>query len=74
MRLCLIDEQLADVMRSQGDQFYQEAKVAAEATGAAAVQPDGQPEADNVMVSNLAFMLQITSLSVKNNVAACCMF
>ncbi len=74
VRPCLGDEQLADVMRSQGDQFYQEAKVAAEATGAAAVQPDGQPEPDSVMVSTFSSMLQITSLSVKSNVATCCMF
>ena len=30
-------EELADAMKSEGDHFYQQAKVAAEATGAAAI-------------------------------------
>ncbi len=61
---CLRDEALADVMMSQGDCFYQQAKVAAEATGAAAVQHDGRPEPDSVMVNTFLFMLQTTSLLV----------
>ena len=47
----LRDVGLAGVMMSQSDCFYQQAKVAAEATGVAAVQRDGRPEPDSAMVS-----------------------
>jgi len=39
---CLRDEDLAEVLEIQCNHFYQQAKVAAEATGAAVMQHDGR--------------------------------